>query len=109
MTKRESKKKEFLHKVMLCIVLQVASGRGGAITRGSGGAGGYNRRYTEEDDTGSLTVILVVILPVAQMIAVLAIVFLIRLCYRKYYATRKSDSDCRRVHCPRESITPSVF
>ncbi|XP_053205113.1 uncharacterized protein LOC128389534 [Panonychus citri] len=58
--------------------------RGGAITRGSGGAKGPHRRYNENEETDTLGVVLVVILPVAQMIAVLTIIVLLRICYRRY-------------------------
>ncbi|XP_015795632.1 uncharacterized protein LOC107372003 [Tetranychus urticae] len=64
--------------------------RGGAITRGSGGAKGPHRRYNENEETDTLGVILVVILPVAQMIAVLTIIVLLRICYRRYCSPARS-------------------
>jgi hypothetical protein len=43
------------------------------------------------DDSGSLSVILVVILPVAQMFAVLVLILLVRICYRKYCSKSKHE------------------
>lgn len=58
-------------------------------------AGGKNTKSKphDEDETGSLSVILVVILPVAQMILVLIVILLLRICYKKFCTSSKPSSD----------------
>ncbi|KAI1285313.1 hypothetical protein HDE_11896 [Halotydeus destructor] len=75
-----------------------ASGRGGAITRGSGGASGARRRHQESDESGTYNVVLVVILPVAQMILVLVVISLVRVCYVRY-CYREPDPKLLHVVC----------
>lgn len=53
------------------------------------GASGVRRRHRVDDETGTLNVILVVILPVAEMILVLILISLMRIAYVKL--CRRSD------------------
>lgn len=54
------------------------------------GATGVRYRHKEGDETGTVNVILVVLLPVAQMLLVLIVIVLIRVAYVKYF---KKTSD----------------
>ncbi len=59
------------------------------------------------DDSGSLSVILVVILPVAQMFAVLVIILLVRICYRKYCSQSKHEPQTKPGFCT-DRLSPSI-
>ena len=56
-----------------------------------GNLGTRQNNSNKADDTGSLSVILVVILPVAQMFLLLTIIVLLRICYRKLCLSRKKQ------------------
>jgi hypothetical protein len=59
------------------------------------------------DDSGSLSVILVVILPVAQMFAVLVLILLVRICYRRYCSKSKHEPQTKPGFCT-DRLSPSI-
>ena len=73
---------KFSEFIVLFIFLSVFSG---------GNLGTGQKNSNKSDDTGSLSVILVVILPVAQMFLLLTIIVLLRICYRKLCLSRKKS------------------
>ncbi|CAG2170613.1 unnamed protein product [Oppiella nova] len=90
-------------------VCLIAGGRGGAIaTKGGSGFQGPHKS-DPNDDSGSFSVILVVILPVAQMIAVLILILIIRICYRKYCSQNEQNSQqIKKPIYGNEGLNPSI-